>query len=79
MIEPMKKIIRLSPFEEAIGVLHELHEIDDSCLARIGSLCVSLPEYMASRLRGLEGRKIGVLRTDFDYRFRICDPRRADG
>jgi hypothetical protein len=70
-----EKIVGLAPFEEAIGVLHELQEIDGSCLAGIGPLCVSLPEYMASRLRESQGRKIGVLRTDRDYRFRVSDQR----
>lgn len=75
MKECTEKITRLSPFEEAIGVLHKLQEIDGYCVANIGPVCVSLPEDMASKLKGLEGQKIGILRTDIDYRFRICDKR----
>lgn len=73
MIEPTEKIIRLAPFEEAIGVLHKLQELEGYSLANIGPVCVSLPEDLASKLKGLQGRKIGVLRTDCDYRFRVCD------
>jgi O-succinylbenzoate synthase len=75
MIEFTEKITRLSPFEEAIGVLHSLQELDGYCLANIGPVCVSLPEDMASKLKGMQGQKIGVLRTDCDYRFRVCDQR----
>jgi len=70
-----EKIVRLAPFEEAIGVLHKLQEFDGYSLANIGPVCVSLPEDIASKLKGLQGQKIGVLRTDRDYRFRICDKR----
>jgi hypothetical protein len=70
-----EKIVRLAPFEEAIGVLHKLQEFDGYSLANIGPVCVSLPEDIASKLKGLQGRKIGVLRTDRDYRFRVCDQR----
>jgi hypothetical protein len=73
MIESTEKIIRLAPFEGAIGVLHKHQEMDGYCLANIGPVCVSLPGDMASKLEGLQGRKIGVLRTDSDYRFRVCD------
>jgi hypothetical protein len=75
MKECTEKISRLSLFEEAIGVLHKLRKIDGYCLANIGPVCVSLPEDMASKLKGLEGQKIVILRTDIDYRFRICDKR----
>ena len=75
MIECQEKIIRLAPFEEAIGVLHKLRELDGYSLANIGPVCVSLPEEVASKLKGMQGRKIGVLRTDCDYRFRVCDER----
>lgn len=73
MMESTEKIIRLAPFEEAIGVLHKLQELEGYSLANIGPLCVSLPEDIASKLNGLQGQKIGVLRTDCDYRFRVCD------
>jgi len=75
MIESTEKLIRLSPFEEAIGVLHKLHKDDGCCIADIGPVRVTLPEDMASKLEGLTGQKIGVLRTDSDYRFRICEKR----
>lgn len=73
MIECQEKIIRLAPFEEAIGVLHKLREIDGYSIANIGPVYVSLPEEVASKLKEMQGRKIGVLRTDCDYRFRVCD------
>jgi hypothetical protein len=78
------EIICLSPFEEAIGVLHELHELDGSYIADIGPIHVWLPEEIATKLKGLQGQRIGVLRTDRDYRFRIVGdlsgtkPKKAD-
>ena len=73
MIDSTETISRLAPFEEAIGVLHKLQELEGYSLANIGPVCVSLPEDIASKLKGLQGQKIGVLRTDCDYRFRVCD------
>lgn len=73
MTECHEKIIRLAPFEEAIGVLHKLQELDGYFIAEIGAVSVSLPEDMAFKLREMQGKKIGVLRTDCDYRFRTIE------
>lgn len=75
MVENLKNIIRLAPFEEAIGILHRIQEDSGYCVADIGPVRVFLPEEMGPKLDGLRGRKIGVLKTDRDYRFRVCDMR----
>jgi hypothetical protein len=62
---------RLGKWEEAVGVLHGLQKSEGVLLAKIGQICIALPEDMAERLSGVQGCKIGLLRTDFDYRFRI--------
>jgi hypothetical protein len=65
-------------------VLHELHEVDGSFIADIGPVSVWLPNEIASKLNGLKGQRIGVLRTDCAYRFRIVGnpsgikPKKAD-
>ncbi len=71
MAECFEKIIHLSPFEEAIGVLYKLYEVDSIWIADIGQVHAWLPDEIASKLNGLQGQRIGVLRTDCDYRFRV--------
>ena len=69
-----EKIVRLASFEEAIGVLHKLQEFDGYCIANIGPVCVPFLKIWLQSLKGCKGKKWS-LRTDRDYRFRICDKR----
>jgi hypothetical protein len=62
---------RLSEWEEAIGVLHEVQRSDGFLIAKIGPARLALPEEMAENLNCERGRKIGILRTDKDFRFRV--------
>jgi len=64
MSEKVNNISQLHPFEEVIGVLHELIEDGGVLVARIGEICVALPWELEERINGLIGHKIGVLRTD---------------
>jgi hypothetical protein len=62
---------RLHPWEEAFGHLQAIQDVEGHCLVTIGQVCVVLPAEMADKLRKLLGQKVGILRTDFDYRFRV--------
>jgi hypothetical protein len=64
-------------WDEFQGPVHAVEEQDGYCLALIGKIPVILPHEMAARIRALTGQKIGLLRTDRDYRFRVCDQRRC--
>lgn len=43
MSEGVNNISQLHPFEEVIGVLHELIDDGGVLVARIGEICVALP------------------------------------
>jgi hypothetical protein len=63
--------IRLKPWEEATGQLREVKLIDGICLTKIGPVDVILPEEIGENIKGFIGQRIGVLRTDNGYRFRV--------
>jgi hypothetical protein len=63
--------VRLEPWMEALGQLHELKEQDGYLEARIGPTMVALPSELKEMLKDCIGRRIGILRTDIDYRFRV--------
>ena len=66
--------IRLDPWCDAIGQLHELREQDGCLVAKIGPVAIALPSEMIEKLKGLVGRKISILRADSsDYRLRVRD------
>lgn len=65
--------IRLEPWMDAIGPLHELQEQDGCLVAKIGPALVVLPSELYERLKDLIGRRIAVLRTDRDYRVKISE------
>lgn len=54
----------MKPFEEVIGILHEMTEDSGALIAKIGKLAVALPWEFENDLKSLIGCKIGVLRTD---------------
>ena len=66
----------MRPWDEVLGPVHEVEEVDGNCLALIGEILLYLPIEMAPKIRASMGQRIGILRTDGDYRFRICDQRR---
>jgi hypothetical protein len=67
----------MRPWDEVQGPVHEVEEQDGHCLALIGKIPVILPHEMAARIRAVTGQKIGLLRTEQDYRLRVCDQRRC--
>lgn len=64
------QIYRLQTYEEAVGVLKDILLLDGYALAEIGPVIVALPVEMGERLNAFIGQRIGVMRTDHDYRFR---------
>lgn len=54
----------MQPFEEVIGVLHEMAEDNGALITKIGKLNVALPWELENELKSLIGCKIGILRTD---------------
>ncbi len=71
----LRRIYRLQPWEEAVGILQEIQEYEGYCLAKIGPVTVSLPDEMILRLRELKGKRIGVIRCDEGYRVRVITQR----
>ena len=67
--------IRIEPWTDHIGPLHELYELDGCLVARIGPDVVILPFELHEALKGLVGRKVSVFRSDHDYRVRCRDER----
>jgi len=65
--------IRLEPWMEAIGHFHELREDDGYIVAKIGPAIVALPPELKEKLKDCTGLRIGILRTDTDYRFRVME------
>jgi hypothetical protein len=65
-----RSIYLLKSFEEAIGNLYEIGQVDGYKTATIGRVCVGIPEDVAAKLHAHIGKKVGLLRTDSDYR--IC-------
>jgi hypothetical protein len=63
----------MRPWDEILGPALEVEEHDSHCLALIGKIPVVLPLEMASRLGEAKGQRVGILRTDNDYRFRVID------
>jgi hypothetical protein len=61
----------LKSFEEAVGDLADVTEIDGRQTATIGGIRVAVPEDIAARLLPNIGKRTGLLRTDSDFRFKI--------
>ena len=63
----------MRPWDEVLGPALGVEEHEDHCLALIGKIPVILPPRMAARLTEAKGKRVGVLRTDFDYRLRVLE------
>lgn len=61
----------MRPWDEVLGPALEVAEHDDHCLALIGKIPVILPQELAARLTEAKGQRVGILRTDNDYRLRL--------
>ena len=64
--------VRLSELEEVLGELHSVENTEIGLIAVIGKVSVLLPEELAGKLRGMVGRRIGILRLD-GYHVRCFD------
>lgn len=65
------QVCRLQPYEEALGQLKNVQILEGYALAEIGPVTVALPIEMGERLNSFIGQRIGVLRTEVDYRYRV--------
>ena len=64
----------LRPWEEVLGLVNSVEEVNGQCLALIGKISVILPQELAARLTKTKGQRVGILRTDTDYRLRVIAP-----
>ena len=64
------RVCRLGTYEEAVGVLHDVQETEGYILASIGPVVVALPASLGAKLKLHMGERIGLLRTEKDFRLR---------
>ena len=69
------QVCRLQPYEEALGQLKNVQLLEGYALAEIGPVTVDIPIEMGEKLNSFIGQRIGVLRTEVDYRFRMMAPK----
>ncbi len=65
--------VRLEPWMEAVGLFYEMQEENGCLVAKIGPAIIALPYELEKKLKDCMGQRIGILRTDTDYRFRILE------
>lgn len=61
----------MRPWDEVLGQVNEVEEVEGYCLALIGKIPVSLPLELTPKLKELQSQKIGILRTEQDFRLRV--------
>ena len=69
------QVCRLQPYEEALGQLKNVQLLEGYALAEIGPVTVALPIEIGERLNSFIGQRIGVLRTEVTYRYRVIVPK----
>jgi hypothetical protein len=72
------QVYRLQPWEEALGLLKNVQLLEGYALAEIGPVTVALPIDLGERLSYLIGQRIGVIRTENDYRMRIISTSKSN-
>lgn len=60
-------------WDEVLGLAISVEDCEDHCLALIGKISVLLPLEMSRRLEDAKGKRVGILRTDNDYRLRVIE------
>jgi len=65
--------VHLCLWEECAGLCDKVQLTNGYLVAHIGQISLALPSEMVGQLRGLEGKKITILRTDNEYIVRILD------
>lgn len=63
----------MQPWDEVLGPAISIEECEGHCLAFIGKMPVLLPQEMSTRLSEVKGQRIGILRTDNDFRLRVIE------
>jgi hypothetical protein len=63
----------MRPWDEVLGLALEVEELEGHCLALIGKIPVLLPLEMSTRLEEAKGQRVGILRTDNDFRIRVIE------
>ncbi|MGA9099041.1 MAG: hypothetical protein WB392_08940 [Methanotrichaceae archaeon] len=58
------KPYRLGNFEEAFGIVNEVHKEERFLIIQLGKLSFILPPEMEKELHGYIGKRIGILHTD---------------
>ena len=69
-----KEFRRLAPFEECVGPLRELFELDGALIAHIGKIHLALPQELERSLQPFIGKRMAILHTDIPnkpYLFRV--------
>jgi len=69
------QVCRLQPYEEALGQLKNVQLLEGYALAEIGPVTVDIPIEMGEKLNSFIGQRIGVLRTEVDYRYSVMVPK----
>lgn len=63
----------LSVWEECVGVLNRFIPYEGGLLATVGDLEIYLPTEIEAILSQNIGQKIGIIRADSGYRFRLVE------
>ena len=71
-MERGKSAVRLFPWHEAVGVLEEIVREDDRIIIRLSHYSsIEMPIHLYEDLKPKIGKRVSILRTGRDYRFRI--------
>lgn len=65
------RVHRLEFWEEAIGDLYGVKQEEGHVLASIGPVVIILPFELGAKIRPHIGSRIGILRTENDYRVKV--------
>lgn len=63
----------MQPWDEVLGPAISVEDCEGHCIALIGKIPVLLPLEMSARLAEAKGQRVGILRTDNDYRLRVIE------
>lgn len=65
----------LQAWDEIIGHVRDVQTSDSYALVTIGRITVVLPLEMAEQLTFFMDRRVGILKTETDYRMRVMEER----
>ena len=75
-----ESVVQLTPWREIVGVLEEIVREDNQILVKLSHM-LELPLHLYSELESKIGKRISILQTEKDFRFRILpeEDSTADG